>query len=84
LLDARKCLEIYDFCQQQYVKLEKKNKGIYSPKHDKIVMELAAKKFQMSETIINKAFDLAQQTLSKNSKTKSEKIIRDKLIQKLI
>jgi hypothetical protein len=82
-LEARKCLEIYDFCQQQYKKLEKKN-GHYSPKHDKIVMELAAKEFQMSDTIINKAFDLAAQTLSKNNKVKSERIIRNKLIQRMI
>lgn len=79
MLDSRKCLEIYDFCQEQYKKLEKKN-GHYSPKHDKIVMELAAKEFQMSDTIINKAFDLAAQTLKKNNKASSEKIIRNKLI----
>lgn len=83
MLDSRKCLEIYEFCQQQYKKLEKKN-GHYSPKHDKVVMELAAKEFQMSETIINKAFDLAAQTLSKNSKSTSERIIRNKLIGKTI
>ncbi len=83
MLDSRKCLEIYEFCQQQYKKLEKKN-GYYSPKHDKVVMELAAKEFQMSETIINKAFDLAAQTLSKNSKATSERIIRNKLIGKTI
>ena len=47
-------------------------------------MEIAAKEFQMSEIIINKAFDLATQTLSKNNKIKSEKIIRNKLIQKMI
>ncbi len=76
-------MEIYEFCQQQYKKLEKKN-GHYSPKHDKVVMELAAKEFQMSETIINKAFDLAAQTLSKNSKSTSERIIRNKLIGKTI
>ncbi|ACL75734.1 hypothetical protein [Ruminiclostridium cellulolyticum] len=79
MLDSRKCLEIYEFCQNQYKKLEKKT-GFYSPKHDKVVMELAAKEFQMSEAIINNAFDLAAQTLSKNSKSKSEKIIRNKLI----
>ncbi len=83
MLDSRKCLEIYDFCQQQYKKLEKKY-GHYSPKHDKLVMELAAKEFQMSDSVINNAFDLAAQTLSKNSKAKSEKIIRNKLIQKTI
>lgn len=83
MLDSRKCLEIYDFCQLQYRKLEKKY-GHYSPKHDKIVMELAAKEFQMSDAIINNAFDLAAQTLSKNSKAKSEKIIRNKLIQRII
>ncbi len=83
MLDSKKCLEIYEFCQQQYVKLEKKN-GHYSPKHDKIVMELAAKEFQMSDIIINKAFDLAAQTLSKNGRAKSERIIRNKLIEKMI
>jgi hypothetical protein len=83
LLDSKKCLEIYEFCQQHYKKLENKN-GHYSPKHDKIVMELAAKKFQMSDTIINNAFDLAAQTLSKNNIIKSEKIIRNKLIQRMI
>ncbi len=83
MLDSKKCLEIYEFCQQQYKKLEKKN-GHYIPKHDKIVMELAAKEFQMSDGIINKAFDLAAQTLSKNNKITSERIIRNKLIQKMI
>jgi len=83
LLDSKKCLEIYEFCQQQYKKLEIKN-GHYNPKHDKIVMEIAAKEFQMSDNIINKAFDLAAQTLSKNNKIKSEKIIRNKLIQRMI
>ncbi len=83
MLDSKKCLEIYDFCQKQYEKLEKRD-GRYSPRHDKVVMDLAAKEFQMSETIINKAFDLAAQTLSKNNKTKSEKIIRNKLIQGMI
>ncbi len=83
MLDSKKCLEIYEFCQQQYEKLEKKN-GHYSPKHDKIVMELAAKEFQMSDAVINKAFDLAAQTLSKNSKANSEKIIRNKLVGKMI
>ncbi len=80
LLDSRKCLQIYEYCQQQYEKLEKKS-GHYSPKHDKIVMELAAKEFQMSDEIINRAFDLAAQTLSKNNKTKSEKILRNRLIR---
>lgn len=83
MLDSKKCLEIYDFCQKQYEKLEKRD-GRYSPRHDKVVMDLAAKEFQMGETIINKAFDLAAQTLSKNNKTKSEKIIRNKLIQGMI
>lgn len=84
MLDSKKCLEIYDFCQKQYGKLEKKN-GHYSPKHDKLVMEMAAKEFQMSETIINKAFDLAAQTLNKNgNKSMSEKIIRNKLINGMI
>ncbi|MDF2985106.1 MAG: hypothetical protein K0R50_616 [Eubacterium sp.] len=83
MLDSKKCLEIYEFCQQQYKKLEKKN-GHYSPKHDRIVMELAAKEFQMSDSIINKAFDLAAQTLSKNNRVTSERIIRNKLIQKMI
>lgn len=83
MLDSKKCLEIYDFCQKQYEKLEKRD-GHYSPRHDKVVMDMAAKEFQMSETIIDKAFDLAAQTLSKNNKTKSEKIIRNKLIQGMI
>lgn len=84
MLDSKKCLEIYEFCQQQYKKLEKKN-GHYSPKHDRIVMELAAKEFQMSDIIINKAFDLAAQTLKKNSnRAVSERIIRNKLISKMI
>lgn len=83
MLDSKKCLEIYEFCQNQYKKLEKKN-GHYSPKHDNIVMELAAKEFKMNDTIINKAFDLAAQTLSKNNKTRSEVIIRNKLIQRMI
>ncbi|HEY5586067.1 MAG TPA: hypothetical protein VIK78_16445 [Ruminiclostridium sp.] len=82
MLDSKKCLEIYEFCQQQYMKLEKKN-GHYNPKHDKIVMEIAAKEFQMSDLIINNAFDLAAQTLSRNDKIKSEKIIRNKLIQRI-
>lgn len=83
MLDSKKCLEIYDFCQQQYKKLEIKQ-GHYNPKHDKIVMEMAAKEFQMSDAIINKAFDLAAQTLSKYGKNKSESIIRNKLIQNMI
>jgi len=77
------CLEIYEFCQKQYRKLEKKE-GHYNPKHDKQVMELAAKKFQMSDVIINKVFDLAAQTLSKNNVNRSEKIIRNKLIRGVI
>lgn len=83
MLDGKKCLEIYDFCQNHYKKLEKRD-GHYNPKHDKTVMELAAKEFQMSDTNINKAFDLAAQTLKKNSKSNSEKIIRNKLIQMII
>jgi hypothetical protein len=83
MIDSKKCLEIYEFCQQQYKRLEKKN-GHYIPKHDKVVMELAAKEFHMSDTIINNAFDLAAQTLNKNSKIKSERIIRNKLIQRMI
>ncbi len=85
MLDSRKCLEIYDFCQNQYTKLEKRDKG-YSPKHDKVVMEMAAKEFKMSDTLINKAFDLAAQTMKKPdaSKEKSEKIIRHKLISGII
>ena len=82
MLDSKKCLEIYEFCQQHYIKLEKKN-GHYNPKHDKIVMEIAAKEFQMSDLVINKAFDLAAQTLSRNDKIQSEKIIRNKLIQRM-
>ena len=83
LLDSKMCLEIYEFCQQQYRKFEKKE-GHYSPKHDKQVMELAAKKFKMSEVIINKVFDLAAQTLSKNNANRSEKIIRNKLSHGMI
>jgi len=64
LLDARKCIEIYEFCQQQYVKLEKKDKS-YNPKHDKLVMGQASKYFKMSEEIIEKAYDLAAQVLPK-------------------
>lgn len=46
---------------------------------------MAAKEFQMSDHIINKAFDLAAQTLSKNNnKIASERIIRNKLIQRTI
>ncbi len=47
-------------------------------------MELAAKKFQMSEVLINKAFDLAAQTIGKNNIDKSERIIRNKLINGII
>lgn len=83
LLDSKKCLEIYEFCQNQYKKLEKRD-GHYNPKHDKTVMEIAAKEFQMSDSVINKAFDLAAQILNKNSKSKSEKIIRNKFIQRII
>lgn len=64
MLDSRRCLEIYDFCQTQYKKLEKRD-GYYNPKHDKTVMELAAREFKMSEAVINRAFDLAAQTLVK-------------------
>lgn len=64
MLDARKCMEIYEFCQQQYLKLEKKDKN-YSPKHDKIVMGQAAKQFRMSEETVGKAFDLASHVLLK-------------------
>ena len=64
LLDARKCIEIYEFCQQQYIKLEKKDKS-YSPKHDKIVMGQAAKQFKMGEETIGKAYGLAAQILPK-------------------
>ena len=71
MLDSKKCLEIYDFCQKQYKKLEKKD-GHYSLKHDKTVMELAAKEFKMSEETVGKAFDLAARVLLKtvvNKKT---------------
>ena len=64
MLDARKCLEIYDFCQKHYKKLENKE-GHYSLKHDKTVMELAAKEFRMSEETVSKAFDLAARVLLK-------------------
>jgi hypothetical protein len=80
LLDAKKCMDIYEFCQRQYKKLEKKD-GRYNPKHDKTVMELAAKEFKMSEIVINKAFDLAAQTLRKNNVTveRRERTLRNKL-----
>ncbi|MCX8130754.1 MAG: hypothetical protein N3I35_11720 [Clostridia bacterium] len=80
LLDAKKCMEIYEFCQKQYKKLEKKD-GHYSPKHDKAVMEMAGREFKMSETVINKAFDLAAQTLKKGNVPieSKERIIRNKL-----
>lgn len=80
MLDAKKCMEIYDFCQRQYKKLEKKE-GHYSPKHDKTVMELASKEFKMSETTVNRAFDLAAQTLQKSdmSMEHKERKIRNKL-----
>lgn len=64
LLDARKCVEIYEFCQQQYMKLEKKDKS-YNPKHDKIVMGQASRQFRMSEGTIEKAYGLAAQILPK-------------------
>lgn len=64
MLDAKKCMEIYDFCQKQYKKLEKKD-GRYSPKHDRAVMELAAREFHMSEETVGKAFDLAAHVLLK-------------------
>lgn len=85
MLDAKRCLEIYEFCQKHYKKLEKKD-GHYSPKHDKLVMELAAKAFKVSEETINKAFDLASQTLQKKNVTMecTEKIIRNKLIVSMI
>lgn len=80
MLDARVCLEIYEYCQKEYKKLEQKE-GRYDPKHDRIVMERASKRFKMSETIINKAFDLAAQTVLKKNLTKerTERIIRNKL-----
>jgi hypothetical protein len=80
LLDAKKCMEIYEFCQNQYKKLEKKE-GVYSPKHDKIVMEMASKEFRMSEATVNKAFDLAAQTFRKSDMPmeRKERTIRNKL-----
>lgn len=71
MLDSKKCLEIYDFCQKQYKKLEKKD-GHYTLKHDKAVMELAAKEFRLSEETVSKGFDLAAHILLKtvvNKKT---------------
>lgn len=65
MLDSKKCLEIYEFCQKQYKKLEKKD-GHYSLKHDKAVMELAAKEFKLSEETASKAFDLAAHVLLKS------------------
>jgi hypothetical protein len=64
LLDAKKCMEIYEFCQQQYSKSRKK-KGYYSLIQDKTVIELAVKEFKMSEIVIIKAFDLASQSIVK-------------------
>jgi hypothetical protein len=64
MLDSKKCLDIYDYCQKQYKKLEKKD-GRYSLKHDKTVMELAAKEFRLSEDTVSKAFDLAANVLLK-------------------
>ncbi len=64
LLDARKCMEIYEFCQQQYMKLEKKDRS-YNLKHDKLVMGQASKQFKMSEETIEKAYGLAAQILPK-------------------
>lgn len=62
MLDARKCIEIYDYCQKQWEKLAKKD-GHYNPyKHDKVVFGLAAKEFKMSEAAIERAFDLVVKT----------------------
>lgn len=66
MLDSKKCLEIYDFCQKQYKKLEKKD-GHYNLKHDKTVMELASKEFRMSEEAVSKGFDLAARVLLKTA-----------------
>jgi hypothetical protein len=63
-LDSRKCIEIYEYCQSQYAKLEKKDK-CYSTKHDRLVMSQAAKQFRMSEETIGKAYDLASHVLLK-------------------
>ena len=57
-------MEIYDYCQSQFMKLERKDK-CYSPKHDKIVLGHAAKQFRMSEETIEKAYDLAAHVLLK-------------------
>lgn len=64
MLDNRKCMEIYDFCRKQYIKLEKKDK-CYSPKHDKIVIAQASRQFQMSPETIEKAYRLAAQVMPK-------------------
>ncbi len=64
MLDSKKCLEIYDYCQKQYKKLEKKD-GHYNPKHDKTVMEQASREFRVSEETAGKAFDLAAHVLLK-------------------
>lgn len=64
MLDSKKCVEIYEYCQKQYGKLEKKE-GRYSPKHDKLVMEMAAREFRMNEETINKAFDMAAHIMLK-------------------
>ena len=80
MLDAKKCFEIYEYCQRQYDKLEKKE-GRYSPKHDKTVLDMASKEFKMSENDINRAFDLVSQTNADKNMTheKKERFIRKKL-----
>ena len=74
LLDSKKCMEIYEYCQHQYMKLEKKDK-CYSPKHDRIVLAQAAKQFRMSEETVEKVYDLAAHVKQKeNAKLKPLKI----------
>lgn len=63
-MDSRKCMEIYDYCQGQYKKLERKDKR-YSPKHDRIVLGQAAKHFRISEETVEKAYELAAHVLLK-------------------
>lgn len=63
-MDSKKCMEIYDYCQGQYKKLERKDK-CYNPKHDRIVMGQAAKHFRISEETVEKAYELASHVLLK-------------------
>lgn len=67
MLDAGKCLEIYDYCNKQYEKLARKD-GHYNPsKHDRIVLNMAAKEYKMSEVNIERAYDLAARASVKSA-----------------